>query len=84
MEEYVTSGQFSTRSLRLKKVCRKKKRKLAQFKPQKYLLGVKPELGEKVAGSEVWLQAAQGGHAVSFALDFPVVLVTWTDFKTLD
>lgn len=74
----------------LKKVCRKKKRKLAQLKPQKHLPRLKIELGEKVAIVECgWLQAAQrvcvgGGYTVSFALYFPVVLVIWTDFKTLD
>ena len=69
-EEDPTSGQFSTRSSRLKKVCRKKKRKLAQLKPQKHLPRIKRGLGEKVAGSEVWLQAAQEGSCSEFCTLF--------------
>lgn len=58
-EKYVTDGQFSTWSSRVKKVCKKKKKKLSRFKPQKYLCSLKKELSEKVAGGEVCCRAAQ-------------------------
>lgn len=52
-EKYISNGQFSIWSSRVKKVCKKKKKKLAQIRPQKYLSSLKKELSEKVTEGEV-------------------------------
>lgn len=65
-EKYITNGQFSIWSSRVKKVCKKKKKKLAQIKPQKYLSNLKKELSETVTEGEVWFQALRWDQAVFF------------------
>lgn len=60
-EKHITNGQFSIWSSRVKKVCKKKKKKLAQIEPQKYLSSLKKELSEKVTEGKVWFQALQVG-----------------------
>lgn len=52
-EKYITDGQFSVWSSRVKKVCKKKKKKLAQIKPQKYLFSVEKELSEEETEGDV-------------------------------
>jgi len=55
------------------KKCKKKKKKLAQFKPQKYLCILKKELSEKVAGGEAWCQAARAASCSGFCTLFSSV-----------
>lgn len=49
---------------------KEEKKKLAQFKPQKYLSSLKKKLSEKVARGEVWFQAAQAGSCSGFCTLF--------------
>lgn len=52
-ETYIINGQFSSWSSWVKKVCKKKKKKFTQAKPQKYLFSLKKEVSEKVTEGEV-------------------------------
>lgn len=58
-EKYITNGQFSSWSSRVKKVCKKKK-KIVQIKPRKYLSSLKTELSGKVTGRGVTADTARG------------------------
>lgn len=69
-EKYFTNGQFSMWSARVKKVCKKKKKKLAQIKLQKYLSSLNKELSETAAEGEVWSQALQVGSSGGFCTLF--------------
>lgn len=52
-EKYITNGQLSVWSSRVKKVCKKKKKKFAQIKLQKYLSSLNKALSETAAEGAV-------------------------------